>query len=106
MCGTVCKAIKTRLIPCAENANNHEGTIASFAGVVNHLLRSYIIDTVIAKAKEKLGNCKQGLLTPCNAGQDLWDLSLSCSGVYNELALKAFSAESNDFSIRNVMRRL
>lgn len=65
-------AIKAQLTLSSNNANRHERTITTYAVAVNHLLRRYATDAVIAESDGEIRSFKQSSLTP-------WDLSKSVS---------------------------
>lgn len=56
--------IKARSTLLSNDANRHKGTITTYVEVVNHVLRRYATDAVIAKADEEIRNFKQGSVTP------------------------------------------
>lgn len=68
------------------------------------MLRMYATNVVIAKDIEEIRNFKQVLLTPWDFPLKLWNLSLMCSGVYNEETLPGFLIEKIDLSPRSTMR--
>lgn len=51
-------AIKAQFILSTKDAKRYDGTILSYDGVVNHLLRRYETEAVIAKAVEEIRNFK------------------------------------------------
>lgn len=77
-------AITARLTLSSNDANCHESTTTTYDQVVNLVLRRYANDADIAKTNEEIRIYKQGLLTPWDFFQALWDLTLRCGGVYNE----------------------
>lgn len=53
------------------DANRHESTITRYDRVVNHLIRRYTREAVIAKSDEDIRNLKQGSFTPWDFFQKL-----------------------------------
>lgn len=97
-------AIKARLVLSSNDVNRYCGAGISCPEFVNHLLRWYATDAVIAKTNEIIRIFKQGRLTPWHFSHNLCDSTLCCSGHYNEPTLRGFFAEEIDLSTRNDMR--
>lgn len=53
-------ATKMWLILLSSDANRHDGTTTTCAGILNHLWNRYATDTVFDKAEEELHNFRQG----------------------------------------------
>lgn len=68
--------IKARLTLSSNDTSMHKGLIMSYAGVVNHLLRRYCTEAIIAKTDEKIRSFKQGALIPWKFSEKLTDLTL------------------------------
>lgn len=98
-------ANEARMTLSCNDTKKHEVTITSYTEIVNQLLRCYTTDTPIAKADEKIHNFRQGLLALRDISQNLLDLTLRFSGVYNEQTLIGFLVEDIFLSIRSIMCR-
>lgn len=64
MTGPELSFIKALLLLSSNNMNRYEGTITTYASVVNYLLRPYAMDAVVFKADESIRNSKKRLLAP------------------------------------------
>lgn len=64
--------IKVRMILFLYDANRHEGTITTYAEVVNYRLGRYGTDTVTTKADDRIRNSKPIVLTPWEFSKTLW----------------------------------
>lgn len=60
MNGPAVATIKERLTILLNDANRDEGTITTYAGVVNHPLLRYITDAITAKTDDEVCNFTKG----------------------------------------------
>lgn len=73
--------------------------------MVQHLLRAYVTDAVMAKANKESFNFKTGSMIPPDFSQKLLDASLSYGGVYKEQTLPTLFANGIDPSICRTIDR-
>lgn len=76
MTGPALAAINARMNSSSIDDSWHEGKITTYAGVVNHVIRRYATDAVIAKVIDSIRNFKQGSLTSWAFLQTSLDLEL------------------------------
>lgn len=84
MSSLVLTAINVCLILSSNDAKRHEGTIMSYPGVVNHLLKQYATDAKFTRIDEKIHIFQRDLLTVSVFSQKIWDLILSSVCIYNK----------------------
>lgn len=83
MNGPAFTANKERYTQSSNDTNMHKSTITIYAEVWNHLLKCYATDDVIKKAGDEVCRFRKGSLTPRDYSQNVWDLTIHCSGVHN-----------------------
>lgn len=98
-------SIKTPLAVFSKDTNRHEGTIATYAEGVTHLVSRYTTNVFIAKTEKEIQSFKKGSLTPWIFSQKSWDLTLECCSVYDEQTLRRFFVEDFNLSIRSPIHR-
>lgn len=99
------KASLTARLGRPHERGSKAGKLTSYCQVVNHLLRTFATDDIIAEAEADLTRCVQtDKMTEAQFEALLWKKALRCGSVFPETRLRSLFIEGLNATIRQIVR--